>query len=206
MSVLQRLVSVFRVNLLLLSSIKPWKLFLTIVSCLSLIVFEFTYPQYAKYFHFGCATVIMTVFFYFFYKLKKQSFFKHIILNRGFFSVSLEVFLFLLPYLFIGLVLDLPYVIKFGKNTTGIFNCIVICESLCLVSAWFWRYIVARVIILVFETVIHFNPEMLATQPSWLELISDQQHSIICCVICIFVQVLAISFAIKADIRKTLTI
>lgn len=201
-----RCVNAFKADLLLLLSIKLWKLCLSVVLCVLLIVLEFIYPQYARYFHLGCAMIMVSAFFYFFYKLKKQNFFTHLVLNRGFFSVSLEIFLFLLPYLFIGLVFDLPYLIKFGKNATGTLNIIMICEALCLALAWFWRYMLARIIVSIFETILHFNPEIMLANPSGMDMMLNQQHSFICCVVCIVIQVMAMSFGVKANIRKTLSI
>ena len=206
MNFFQRLISIFKADALLLLSIKLWKLTLIAISCLFFIVLEFIYPQYANYFHIVCTAIMMTAFFYFFYKLKKQNFFTHLILNRGFFSISFEIFIFLLPYLFIGFLFDLPYLIKFGKNATGTLNFIMICEALCLVLAWFWRYMLARIIISIFETIIHFNPELLLSNPSGIDLMLNQQHSFTCCVVCIMIQVIAISFGIKANIKKTLSI
>ena len=201
-----RLVNVFKADLLLLSSIKPWKLCLVVLPCVFLIILEFMYQQYAKYFHLGCAMIIVTAFAYFFYKLKKQNFFTHLVLNRGFFSVSWEIFLFLLPYLLMGFALDLPYLIKFGKNATVTLNFIIICEALCLVLAWFWRYMLARIIVSIFETILHFNPEIMLANPSGMDMMLNQQHSFICCVVCIVIQVIAISFGIKANMKKTLSI
>ena len=201
-----RLVNVFKADLLLLSSIKPWKLCLVVLPCVFLIILEFMYQQYAKYFHLGCAMIIVTAFAYFFYKLKKQNFFTHLVLNRGFFSVSLEIFLFLLPYLLMGFAFDLPYLIKFGKNATGTLNFIMVCEALCLVLAWFWRYMVARIVISVFETIIHFNPEMIASKQSGLDMMLNQQHSVLCCIVCVAIQILAMGLGAKASIRKTLSI
>ena len=206
MNFLMRCVNAFKADLLLLLSIKLWKLCLSVVLCVLLIVLEFIYPQYARYFHLGCAMIMVSAFFYFFYKLKKQNFFTHLVLNRGFFSVSLEIFLFLLPYLFIGLVFDLPYLIKFGKNATGTLNIIMICEALCLALAWFWRYMLARIIVSIFETILHFNPEIMLANPSGMDMMLNQQHSFICCVVCIVIQVMAMSFGVKANIRKTLSI
>ena len=201
-----RCVNAFKADLLLLLSIKLWKLCLSVVPCVLLIVLEFIYPQYARYFHLGCAMIMVSAFFYFFYKLKKQNFFTHLVLNRGFFSISLEIFLFLLPYLFIGLMFDLPYLIKFGKNATGTLNMIMICEALCLVLAWFWRYMLARIIVSIFETILHFNPEIVLANSSGMDMMLNQQHSFICCVVCIMIQVIAISFGIKANMKKTLSI
>ena len=206
MNFLMRCVNAFKADLLLLPSIKPWKLCLVVLPCVLLIVLEFIYPQYARYFHLGCAMIMVSAFFYFFYKLKKQNFFTHLVLNRGFFSISLEIFLFLLPYLFIGLMFDLPYLIKFGKNATGTLNFIMVCEALCLVLAWFWRYMLARIIVSIFETIIHFNPEVISANPSGFDMMLNQQHSFICCVVCIMMQVIAMSFGVKANIRKTLSI
>ena len=206
MNFLMRLVNVFKADLLLLSSIKPWKLCLVVLPCVFLIILEFMYQQYAKYFHLGCAMIMVSGFFYFFYKLKKQNFFTHLVLNRGFFSVSLEIFLFLLPYLLMGFAFDLPYLIKFGKNATGTLNFIMVCEALCLVLAWFWRYMVARIVISVFETIIHFNPEMIASKQSGLDMMLNQQHSVLCCIVCVAIQILAMGLGAKASIRKTLSI
>ena len=206
MTILQRFINAFKADLLLLLSIKLWKLLLIATSCLACVVLGFIYPQYAKHFHLCCATIMMMAFWYFFYKLKKQKFFTHLILNRGFFSVSLEIFLFLFPYLLIGLAFDLPYLIKFGKNATGTLNFIMICEALCLVLAWFWRYMVARIVISVFETIIHFNPEMIASKQSGLDMMLNQQHSVLCCIVCVAIQILAMGLGAKANIRKTLSI
>ena len=203
MTILQRFINAFKADLLLLLSIKLWKLLLVVIVCLACIVLEFFCLQYAKYFHLVCTMIIVTVFAYFFYNLKKQNFFMHLVLNRGFFSISLEIFLFLLPYLCIGLIFDLPYLIKFGKNATGTLNFIMICESLCLVLAWFWRYMVARIIISVFEAIIHFNPEMIVSKPSGLDMMLNQQHSVVCCIVCVVIQILAMSLSVKASIRKT---
>lgn len=201
-----RLVNVFNADLLLLSSIKPWKLCLVVLPCVFLIILEFMYQQYAKYFHLGCAMIMVSAFFYFFYKLKKQNFFTHFVLNRGFFSVSLEIFLFLLPYLLMGFAFDLPYLIKFGKNATGTLNIIMICEALCLVLAWFWRYMLARIIVSIFETILHFNPEIVLANSSGMDMMLNQQHGIICCIVCIVIQLIAMSFGMKANIKKTLSI
>ena len=206
MSFLMRLVNVFNADLLLLSSIKPWKLCLVVLPCVFLIILEFMYQQYAKYFHLGCAMIMVSAFFYFFYKLKKQNFFTHFVLNRGFFSVSLEIFLFLLPYLLMGFAFDLPYLIKFGKNATGTLNIIMICEALCLVLAWFWRYMLARIIVSIFETILHFNPEIVLANSSGMDMMLNQQHGIICCIVCIVIQLIAMSFGMKANIKKTLSI
>ena len=204
MTILQRFINAFKADLLLLLSIKLWKLLLIATSCLACVVLGFIYPQYAKHFHLSCTTIMVMAFWYFFYKLKKQKFFTHLILNRGFFSVSLEIFLFLFPYLLMGFAFDLPYLIKFGKNAAGTLNFIMVCEALCLVLTWFWRYMVARIVISVFETIIHFNPEIMLANPSGMDMMLNQQHSFICCVVCIVIQVIAISFGIKASIRKML--
>lgn len=148
---LKRLFNFLKIDIILLKSVGKTKilLYLATTSLIWGVLFFYNQDKNIKNIIFSIQDAIYwSAFIYFFHRLKKQNFFYHLILNRGFYKTELEILLFLLSIYIFFISFNIIFV-YFSTNETKSFiiTTIQILIDAFLIEIWqIWKYILLMVI------------------------------------------------------------
>ena len=204
-NILSHLLSFFKIDLLLLQSINKVKIALYLLIILSLIILEIIFPEHSYIIHFGLALFYVSILSIFFLRLKKENYFTTLSINRFCNSMFIEILSFIFPFLCFAFIIDVPYLIINNNNISGYLNILMVSEALCLVLCWLWKYVIAHIIISVFEFYYHFDINRITSQKQLtLKSILAQQHVDICMILfTIIIELIFVCLALKKTTKSS---
>ena len=198
-NILSHFLSFFKIDCLLLQTVNKVRITLYLLTILSLIILEIIFPEYSYIIHFGLSLFYVSILSIFFLRLRKENYFTTLSINRFCNSMFIEILSFIFPFLYFAFIIDIPYLIINRNNVSGYLNILMVSEALCLVLCWLWRYVIAHIIISVFEFYYHFDINRITSQKQLTlkSILTQQQVDIFTVLFAIIVELIFVCLALK---------
>ena len=207
---IEHFLSYFKVDLLLIKSVSSLKRFFVVGVFFILIILECCFKEKSYIFQFIITLFFASILATFFYKLKKENYFNFLSLNRYYYSLFFEIFAFLFPFFCFAFLLDIPYLLLNRHHIIGVLNITMVCEALCLVFCWFYRYFILHIIISFVDYILHFDINKLTAKQNIdllnvnnvLHLLMSQKIDIFMIIFSIFMEIMFVCIVLKKGKRK----